>query len=71
MSIWHLLLLLIILLVVFGPSKLEGIGVSMGKAVRGFKKGLEGEDEIVVQKTSEIVVKKSETPASDTTKISS
>lgn len=45
MSIWHLLLLLIILLLVFGPSKLEGIGVSMGKAVRGFKKGLEGEDE--------------------------
>ena len=41
MSIWHLLILLVILLLVFGPQKLEGIGVSLGKAVRGFKKGLE------------------------------
>ncbi len=41
MSIWHLLILLVILLLVFGPSKLEGIGISLGKAVRGFKKGLE------------------------------
>jgi sec-independent protein translocase protein TatA len=47
MSIWHLLLLLVILLVVFGPSKLEGIGVSLGKAVRGFKKGIDGEEDKV------------------------
>lgn len=46
MSIWHLLLLFLIILVIFGPQKLEGIGTSLGRAVRGFKKGLEGEDEL-------------------------
>lgn len=44
MSIWHLLLLFFIVLLVVGPQKLEGIGVSLGRAVRGFKKGLEGEE---------------------------
>jgi sec-independent protein translocase protein TatA len=43
MSIWHLIILFFILLLVFGPSRLEGIGVSLGKAIRGFKKGLDGE----------------------------
>jgi sec-independent protein translocase protein TatA len=60
MSFWHLLLLFLILLLVMGPSKLEGIGVSLGKAIRGFKKGLqEGEEE--VSKTSD--KNKSENPA--------
>lgn len=29
-----------IALLVFGPSKLPGLGRSMGEAIRGFKKGL-------------------------------
>jgi sec-independent protein translocase protein TatA len=46
MSFWHLLLLFLILLFVMGPNKIEGIGVSLGRAIRGFKKGLhEGEEE--------------------------
>jgi sec-independent protein translocase protein TatA len=50
MSFWHLVLLFLILLMVMGPSKIEGIGISLGKAIRGFKKGLqEGEDEIRAQ----------------------
>ena len=44
MSIWHLLILFFIILLIFGPQRLEGIGTSLGKAVRGFKKGLEGEE---------------------------
>lgn len=28
-----------------GPSKLEDIGTSLGKAIRGFKKGVSGEGE--------------------------
>jgi len=44
MSVTHLILLMVILLLVFGPSRIEGIGTSLGKAVRGFKKGLEGQD---------------------------
>jgi len=41
MSIWHLLIILVILLLVFGPQRLEGIGTSLGKAIRGFKKGID------------------------------
>ncbi len=39
-SFWHLLVVLVILIFVFGPSRLDGIGTSLGKAIRGFKQGL-------------------------------
>ena len=37
----HLILILIIALVVFGPKKLPDIGKGLGEAIRGFKKALE------------------------------
>jgi sec-independent protein translocase protein TatA len=40
LSFGHLLIILVILIFVFGPSRLEGIGTSLGKAIRGFKKGI-------------------------------
>ncbi len=39
-SVMHLLVLAVILLVFFGPSRLPGLGQSIGKAIRGFKDGL-------------------------------
>lgn len=36
----HLLILLVILLIFFGPSRLPGLGQSIGKAIKGFKDGL-------------------------------
>ncbi len=36
----ELVLILIIVLVVFGPSKLPSLGRNLGEAVKGFKKGL-------------------------------
>ena len=36
----HLLLILVILLVFFGPSRLPGLGKSLGEAIKGFKDGL-------------------------------
>ena len=36
----HLLLILVILLVFFGPSRLPGLGKSLGEAIKGFKNGL-------------------------------
>ena len=44
-SIWHWLLLLVIVLVIFGTGKLTKIGPDLGNAVRGFKKALHGNDE--------------------------
>lgn len=36
----HIIILLVILLIFFGPSRLPGLGQSIGKAIRGFKEGL-------------------------------
>ncbi len=37
-----LLLILIIVIVLFGPSRLSTIGKELGEAVRAFKEGIEG-----------------------------
>ncbi len=34
----HLLILLVIILIIFGPSKLGDVGGAMGKAIRDFKR---------------------------------
>ena len=39
----HLLVLLVIVLIIFGPGKLPELGSSIGKAIRGFKKSMEAE----------------------------
>lgn len=42
----HLILILIVALVVFGPSKLPQIGAGLGKSIRDFKKAMsEASDE--------------------------
>jgi sec-independent protein translocase protein TatA len=40
MSIWHWLIVLAIVVVVFGTKKLGNIGKDMGSAVKGFKDGM-------------------------------
>jgi sec-independent protein translocase protein TatA len=39
-SLSHIIFVLLVVLVIFGPSKLPGLGKGMGEAIRGFKKGL-------------------------------
>lgn len=39
-SIWHWLIVLIIVMLVFGTKKLRNIGADLGGAVRGFKDGI-------------------------------
>lgn len=43
-SIWHWLILLVVVLVIFGTGKLTKIGPDLGKAVREFKKAIHGDD---------------------------
>lgn len=50
---WQVLLILGLVLIIFGPSKIPGLGKSMGQAIRGFKKGL-SEDEIDVTDKTKI-----------------
>ena len=43
----ELMVILVIALVIFGPSKLPQIGSGLGKAIRDFKKGVSGDEEEV------------------------
>jgi sec-independent protein translocase protein TatA len=36
----HLIIILIIALIIFGPGKLPELGSSIGKAIKGFKKAM-------------------------------
>jgi sec-independent protein translocase protein TatA len=38
----HLIIILVIALLIFGPSKLPGLGKGLGEAFRGFKDGIKG-----------------------------
>jgi sec-independent protein translocase protein TatA len=44
-SIWHWLIVLVIILLVFGTKKLRNIGSDLGGAVKGFKDGMKNGDE--------------------------
>jgi sec-independent protein translocase protein TatA len=44
-SIWHWVIVLVIVMLVFGTKKLGNIGGDLGKAVKGFKDGVKGADE--------------------------
>ena len=39
-SIWHWLIVLLIVVMVFGTKKLKNIGGDLGSAVKGFKDGM-------------------------------
>ena len=41
-SIWHWLIVLLVVVVIFGTKKLRNIGSDLGGAVRGFKDGMKG-----------------------------
>ncbi len=44
-SIWHWVIVLVIVMLVFGTKKLGNIGGDLGKAVKGFKDGVKGGEE--------------------------
>ena len=43
-GVWEILLLLLVLLLVFGPKRLPEMGRSMGRGMREFKDSLTGKD---------------------------
>lgn len=44
-SIWHWLIVLLVVVLIFGTKKLRNIGSDLGGAVKGFKEGMKGEEE--------------------------
>ena len=41
----EILVILVLALLFFGPSKLPALGASLGEAIKGFKKGLQNLDD--------------------------
>lgn len=44
-SIWHWLILLVVVVAVFGTSKLKNAGKDLGQAVKGFKEAVNDESD--------------------------
>ena len=50
----HLLLILFIVLIIFGPGKLPQLGEGLGKGIKSFKKALrDGENSSVIEQKEE------------------
>lgn len=43
LSLWHWLIVLVIVLLVFGTKRLKNVGQDLGEAIKGFKKGMHDE----------------------------
>ncbi len=41
-SIWHWLIVLLVVILIFGTKKLKNLGSDLGGAVKGFKDGVKG-----------------------------
>ncbi len=54
-SLTHILLVALVLTIFFGPKRVPQLGQSIGKAIRGFKKGLQGDGD-----TRDVTEKKSD-----------
>ena len=55
-SIWHWLVVLVIVALVFGTKKLRNIGEDLGGAVKGFKKGIseaQSEDDLPAKQVTD------------------
>jgi len=45
LSIWHWLIVLVVVVLIFGTKKLGNIGKDVGSAVKGFKEGMKSDEE--------------------------
>jgi sec-independent protein translocase protein TatA len=54
LSIWHWLIVLLVVILVFGTKKLRSLGSDLGGAVKGFKEGMKSADDTPEQAKPEI-----------------
>ena len=61
LSIWHWVIVLAVVVMVFGTKKLRNMGSDVGAAVKGFKDGVKGEENKLTDeadKTIDVVANK-------------
>ncbi len=64
-SLWHWLVVLVIVVLVFGTKKLKNIGADLGGAVKGFKDGLKDGNSDVPPPPSQVTMQKNESQVLD------
>lgn len=64
-SITHWLILLVVVVVVFGTSKLKNAGKDLGQAVKGFKEAVKDEDKLEQKTDTAKVIVAEEVKESD------
>ena len=45
LSVWHWLIVLLVVVLIFGTKKLRNLGTDLGGAVKGFKDGMKSSEE--------------------------
>ncbi|WP_180682110.1 Sec-independent protein translocase subunit TatA [Tepidicella baoligensis] len=68
-SIWHWLVVLLIVVLVFGTKKLKNIGSDLGSAVKGFKDGMKDGGSAEAEQTTTTAQVGQDKPAVDKTTI--
>lgn len=66
LSIWHVVIFAIVVILLFGTSKLKNIGKDVGGAVKDFKKSMR-EDDIAALNTSKTIEHESSIKSTDST----
>ena len=61
LSIWHWLIVLLVVMLIFGTKKLRNMGADLGSAVKGFKDGMKSEDDKSAQAKAELPASTGET----------
>ncbi len=57
----HLILVLVVALLVFGPRKLPELGKGLGEGLKGFKDGIKGSPDPVKQQDANVAVTPNQT----------
>ena len=70
LSIWHILLVLVVIMILFGAGKLPKVMGDLGKGIKNFKEGLSKDDEAhkAVSSDTGASARSSETSSSETRK---
>jgi sec-independent protein translocase protein TatA len=54
LSVWHWLIVLLLVLLIFGSKKLRGLGADLGGAIRGFTDTMKGAKEAASETRAEL-----------------
>jgi sec-independent protein translocase protein TatA len=66
MSIWHWLIVAVVVLLLFGRGKIPELMGDVAKGIKNFKAGMKEEDQAAAEKAKELEAKASETVQTQT-----